>query len=277
MQKIIFFLSLISLCCISCERYEPVDAEIPFAKKAVVTMLINADSKEAELMLTLTEPINAINPNNIPNYITDANVVLWYKNQQHNLVFDAGTNRYRLNLDADSFLQGELCKLQVLANGEDITGQVVIPTAPTISYAVEVTPIHENEVINYKVKIKYTLLSAQPAHVMLNAFIVNSDSSGIQLFSPTWLGEVVTINPGQTIEEDYIGYGASAEDIAYRVKILTTAYDAEYAKYYNKNFLGGNDFGNPFQEPTITYSNLSNKIGIIGAATALPEHSEIIQ
>lgn len=267
-----------TLLLVACERYEFVDVNLDFKSKTVASLVVKADSAEVSLMLSQTTPIvGASNKQEAqdPSYITDAEVYLINRNVRYPFVYDTVAKRYFADLLGTTIKSGERYDLKVVTSTETVTGYTQVPEVPSIQCTIFPESVVKNGIDYTQVRISYTLLYPASANILLTPILVANDSSEIPLRILNFEKQVVKIKRGETVEQVFESYDYfPLPGYINRLKLKITSCDDAYSQYYNKyTSIDFGDLSSPFGQPQITYSNLSNGIGVMGSFVLADEQS----
>jgi hypothetical protein len=82
--------------------------------------------------------------------------------------------------------------------------------------------------------------------------------------------QIIKLKKGEPVEQTFETDNVSFLSGVTRLEITTLVCDEPFAKYYNMyNGQNYGDISDPYTEPTITYSNLSNGIGVMASTSFL--------
>jgi hypothetical protein len=266
MHKIIFSLVILGLTLTSCERYETIDFDIPFKSKVVVASFLTADETQIAVWLTrTTKAVGAETPQE-PTLVTDAEVTLIHEGNSYLLVYDSMEKVYVGDMNGAPFESGKKYTLLVKSGDETVTGYTTIPLPAITESTCKIDSIFGINGLTYLVTFTTKQLSAGNNHLFLYPYIVFEDSSRYALFYDG-RDRARASRQGQTISQTFSASYSQSRPV--RVELLTYTCDEPYASYYNKSAtFNYGSLGMAFGEVTITYSNMSNKIGVFASYVA---------
>lgn len=251
----------------SCERYETIDANLPFESKLVVSALLKADETDITVNVSRTTPLIGTEPRTETGYIGDALVYLTGPHGEMQLIFDSMEMLYKGSLSGNGIESGATYAIRVSQNGQTVTGTTTIPnTFQTIS-TMQLDSSIVSGLPSYSARFKCTNMSQGNPVILLYPVMVYSDSSRYPMMYGS-LNRIRKIGYQQTLDQEFTSMFSAELVFPVRIELITLVYDEAYGQYYNQimDLTMGGSSGNPFAEPTIVKSNMSNGIGIFGSS-----------
>jgi len=266
MKKILFpFLLFIAL--VSCEQ--EADIELPdTAPKLTVSCFISPEQDSVTAFITWSRPVFSTNNDDRP--IDDLEVSITDGSSEAFFQYDFNIGQYVLSLAEYPLALGVEYTLRVKApTGEEVVAQTIIPAElPLIESATLDSSSYINnfgEEINEFI-YKTTLLDNSSDFQYYRFIFYNEDF---------WLpGKLYTSIEGQSFSDDeslvdgkiyveqnitYYGYNGAVSNKRLAVLNCSESYYRYHKTLQNQNF------GNPFAEPTIVFSNIEGGLGAFGA------------
>lgn len=260
------YLGIFLLVLSSCERTENIDAEIPFKSKLIVASIINADDSVIRVSVSRTTPyIGAVPRSEFPAMM-DARVLISGSAGSINLIFDASEQLYLGTASPSTIKSGETYKIEVWQNNEYVTGSTVIPDSSTSVSSMLYDSLLSSGYTTYRARFRCTNTGAHLSNIYLYPFMVYSDSTRYPMMFQQ-ADRIRKLAPCEMMEQEYYGIFASEFVYPVRIELMTYVYDPVYTRYLNQvmNMSMSGASGNPFAEPYIQYSNMSNGIGVFGS------------
>ncbi|MFA6260523.1 MAG: DUF4249 family protein [Bacteroidia bacterium] len=263
----------IYICCLiigiltSCEKYETIDADLSFESKLVVSALLKEGETDIVVNVSRTTPLIGTEPRTEMGSIPDALVYLTGPHGELQLVFDSMEMLYKGSLSGNGIESGATYFIAVSHNGEKVTGSTTVPVQYETVSTMKWDSTMESGFQEYSAHLSCKNLSQGYPMIMLYPFIVYSDSSRYPMLYGS-LSRIRKLAYQQTLEQQFTSMFTAEFVYPVRVELITLVYDEAYSSYYNQVFdltMGGAS-GNPFAEPSIVKSNMSNGIGIFGSS-----------
>jgi hypothetical protein len=260
-RKYIYSLFLIGFLW-SCEKDDEVDLKIPFQKKLFSAIIIGNADTSFSAFLSYTSPVYGSGSTGEPIIAEKANAIITTENNTYELVYDSIIKRYTQSLGGKRITAGQTFNIKVSDNQETVTGKCTVPNGANVTLAVQLDS-SLNTTYYYNARFTCTLLSPEKKYILLIPKIIFSDSSEAEmqeeLFTP--LKELTT---NTTLEKQF-GTTPVFSSFPVRIECKVWVCNEAFAKYYN-SYAAFNVFSIlPISSPAITYSNMSNKIGVIAA------------
>jgi hypothetical protein len=213
-------------------------------------------------------------------FISNASVVVTYKNADYNFVFNPELGYYQYN-DGQimHFNPNDTVFLKVGAPGfETVTSQSIIPEKqPKLLNIIKIdtttqTQWFDNEkflnIYCYFVDVKDIINIYQPA--LLAYYKMDTGMGDIAYFDPAESVLSDVHRDGDTIAVRFSQYLGNVvfDNLKDSVDFVLTTYDYDAGMYVkSRDRQNQSDPGNPFVEPVIIYSNIKNGLGVFGTAT----------
>lgn len=263
MNKLVIVFIVLGFMLSSCERNETIEFDIPFKSKVVVASFLTADETQISVWLTkTTKAVGAEIPQEA-TLVTDAEVTLMHDGNSYLLTYDSINEVYVGDMNGAPFESGKKYNLLVKSGDETITGYTTIPQPSTTISTCKFDSIFGIMGLTYLVTFNTTQISAGSNHLLLYPYIVFEDSSRYALYYEG-RDRVRAIAEQKTISQMFSVSSPSSRPV--RVELLTYTCDEPYAQYYNKSAtFNYGSLGIAFGEVSITYSNMSNKIGVFAS------------
>lgn len=264
-MRIVLLLFMISVF-YSCERFEEVDLELPYEEKAVAACFLNAEEATLTVWLQKTYPVIGVEMPTEPIWIADAQVLLESGSATIPFTYDSNGRFYTADVSSTPLEVGKTYKLSITtADGKVINGSTTIPNPISTIQTLQFDSLLSYKGSTYSAKFSITNTSNQGSYLLAFPYLVFADSSRF----PFYFNErdrVVYLEPNKQITQVYTCPIFGQEPVRMELLLYTT--DKPYAQYYNKNAtIDYASLGIPFAEASVTYSNMSNGIGIIGSYT----------
>lgn len=266
MNRLILIIAVVGLMLTSCEKYETIEYDVPFKSKVVAASFLNPDENQIAVWLTrTTKPIGTEMPQE-PIIIKDAEVTLMHEGNSYNLVYDNINETYVGDMDTIPFEPGKTYSLLIKTADETVTGTTTIPLPATTESTIKVDSAYNINGLTYFVTFNTKQLSPQTNHIFLYPYMVYDDSSRYAMFYEG-RDKIRALGSGQNFSQTFTSSYTGARAI--RVELLIFTCDEHYALYQNKSAsFNYGSLGMAFGEVSITYSNMSNKIGVFGSYVA---------
>ncbi len=260
-------LLLFMLCILySCERFEEVNLELPYEEKAVAACFLNAEEATLTVWLQKTYPVIGVEMPTDPIWITNAQVTLESGSTTIPFTYDSPGRFYTADVSSTPLEVGKTYKLSIItSDGVVISGSTVIPYPISTSQTLQFDSLLSYKGSTYSARFNITNTSTQGAYLLAIPYMVFADSNRF----PFYFNErdrVVYLEPNKQINQVFTCPIIGQELVRMELLLYTT--DKPYAQYFNKNAtIDYASLGVPFAEASVTYSNMSNGIGIIGSYT----------
>lgn len=268
MVKLSLYISICLALFSSCSREDEIDLHVPFKKRLVAEVFIGEGDSVFNAILTHTKPVFGEPNNSMPDYVKDANAYIGKGSEQINLSFNGNFSQYYSDALPYKIKSGENYYFEASDGNEKVYGSTTIPEKPNLSYSVKLDS-SINDAYFYNATITCTNQSEKSGYIRVMARIIFSDSSYGTMFENSF-NEIKLLGKNQSIQRKLYSYKPSEFVYPVRIEISGINCDEAYAKYYN-NTTPFNFYNIlPINEPTIAYSNMSNKIGIIASYSSAP-------
>jgi len=252
----------------SCSREDEIVLNVPYKKKLVAEIFIGEGDSVFNAILTHTKPVFGEASNSMPDYVSNANAFISKGAEQINLVFNGNFSQYYSDVIPNKIKSGESYYFEASDGNEKVYGSTIIPEKPNLFYSVKLDS-SINDAYFYNATINCTNLSEKPGYIRVMARVIFSDSSNGMMFENSF-NEIKLLAKNHSIQRKLYCYKPNDFVYPIRIEISGINCDEAYAKYYN-NTTPFNFYNIlPINEPTIAYSNLSNKIGIIASYSSAP-------
>jgi Domain of unknown function (DUF4249) len=261
-RKYIYSLFLIGFLW-SCEKDDEVDLKIPFQKKLVSAIIIGNTDTGFSAFLSYTSPVYGSISSGEPIIAEKANAFITTEGNTYELVYDSIIKRHTQSLRGKSITAGQTFNIKVSDSKETVTGKCTIPGNASIILNLQFDSSLDNTPYYYKARFTYKLTSPEKKYIFLIPKIIFADSSQVEMqeeqFTP--LKEVTN---NTTMEKQFVvGYTFLLFPVRIECKVCVC--DEAFAKYYNTSTTFNLFSVLPIGSPPLTYSNMSNKIGVIAA------------
>lgn len=268
MVKLSLYISICMALFSSCSREDEIDLNVPFKKRLVAEVFIGEGDSVFNAILTHTKPVFGESSNGMPDYVSDANAFISKGAEQINLNFNSNFSQYYSDVLPIKVKSGESYYFEATDGNEKVYGNTTIPEKPILSYTVKLDS-SINDAYFYNATITCTNQSEKPGYIRVMARVIFSDSTYGMMFENSF-NEIKLVAKNQSIQRKLYSYKTSEFAFPVRIEISGINCDEAYAKYYN-NTTPFNFYNIlPINEPTMAYSNMSNKIGIIASYSSVP-------
>jgi hypothetical protein len=260
-RKYIYSLFLISFLW-SCDKEDEVDLKIPFQKKLVSAIVIGNTDTNFSAFLSYTTPVYGTGFISDPTIAEQANAFITTENNTYELVYDSIIKRYTQSLNGKSITAGQTFNIKVSDKKETITGKCTIPSDASVTLNMQLDS-SLNTLYYYNARFTCKLLSPEKKYILLIPKIIFSDSSEVEMQEEqfTSLQELTT---NTTLERKFVS-NPIFPAFPVRIECKVWVCDETFAKHYNINTTFYAFSGFTIGSPALTYSNMSNKIGVIAA------------
>jgi hypothetical protein len=266
MKHSIFICFTLALLFLACEREQEVELQIPYKKKLVAVVFIDATSDRQFATLTYTQP--ASTPSNEypePLYVKNATGYFETKDGIIPFEFDSFSNSYAADLGRIREF-GETFGVVFSDGNETIKGRTILPDSVSAEVNIQFDSsfISGNWVYHFTVESK--LLSNKPAYYSnVQASVVNDDG-GINILSDFLVNKVEIAQPGGVARQKYsINKLEGITPVSVMYQIISC--NVDLIAHHNSTGVPGFETFLPNSQPIMHYSNMSNDIGIIAAYT----------
>lgn len=251
---------------IGCTREKEVDLKIPFKQKLVSAIFIGEGDSMFTAILTYTTPVFNTPPSQQIVYATKAKAQIKNNGNNYDLFYQEPTSNYESAINAIKVKANETYYLEANDGKEIVTGFTTIPEEGDFDIDLKLDSSN-NDAYFYNAKIKCKLISNQKIAVKLVAIMFYNDSS-FSLMSENIFLPITELNKGEVLERTLSAVKPNEFTHPVRIECYGVVCNDVYKNYYNAT--SGINFSSflPLGEPNITYSNLSNKIGIIASYNA---------
>jgi hypothetical protein len=247
----------------SCETDEEVLINLPYKKKLVSEVFLCEGDSNFVANLSYTQPVFGKPILTEPVYATTAIALISVGVNTFNLVFDRFNFNYSSSYQPNIIKAGETYYFQASDESETVTGFTQIPLKPEFDFELKL----DSSVTNfyyYNATIKCTLKSNFSINAKFIAQMIFNDSS--RLILTELLGsKIPVLKPNGNLTK--ILYAIKPNEFLYPVRIECIGINCNdsYTIYSNATNVFNFSTLLPINEPTIAYSNMSNKIGVIAA------------
>ncbi|MGL4596477.1 MAG: DUF4249 domain-containing protein [Bacteroidia bacterium] len=278
MNKLLFAsMSFFALLFSACER--DADVDLPETKpKLVLIGFITPQDSFISISLSRSKPIFQAYDVNTNDAVTDATVTIFGNNTSTVLPFDATLQVYRISTTQFQIMAGNEYRVTVSTpQGERVEATTAVPqNSVDASYALTATDsieIYGPGLYTVQAKFQYQFTdNAQETNryrfyvalVLVNT--LSKDTSVSRLTSDFFNdnngnGQLLSRN----IEGYWANYDSNSTDTAYAYDCWMFNVNSDYDSYHKSlyNYNGG---GDPFAEPTLIYSNVTDGLGVFAAA-----------
>lgn len=266
MKKYAFYSVIMLLAFAGCERQEDVEIKVPFKRKLVTAVFIGAGDSLVKASLSYTTPVFGATPAVDIQYATSANGVLFCNGAPTDFVFDSATKQYYAFTAPHQAAAGDSYKIMVSDNLESVSGTTIIPAPVDLDLQLKFDSTGDNPSLPvYRAEVTYTLKGTSSAYVKILPILMLDDSFSIGLMMPEEYKPMVLMHPGESITTQFIATSSVNGLYPLNMRCIIIACDEAYAKYSNAT--QGIDFATvlPGSEPSLMYSNMSNRVGIIAS------------
>ncbi len=268
MKKLSQYLFICLVLLSSCSREDEIDLHVPFKKRLIAEVFIGEGDSAFNAILTHTKPVFGEPSNSMPVYVPDANAFISKGAEQINLNFNGNFSQYYSDVLLNKVRSGESYYFEATDGNEKVYGSTTIPEKPILSFTVKLDS-SINDAYYYNTTITCTNQSEKPDYIRVMARVIFSDSTYGMMFENSF-NEIKQLAKNQSIQRKLYSYKTSEFAFPVRIEISGINCDEAYAKYYN-NTTPFNFYNIlPINEPTMAYSNMSNKIGIIASYSSAP-------
>lgn len=262
-MKQLFILLFATLLLASCEREEVITVDVPYKKKLLAEVFLGEGDSVFTANLSYTKPVFG-EPNTIePLYATNAKAQININGNVYGLAYNEFTFNFNADYQPNTIKAGETYYFQASDESETITGFTKIPEKPSFDFEIKFDS-SLTDFYYYNAVIKCTNKSANAINAKFVAEVIFSDSSKVFL-TETISSKIPFLKQNESITKKLYAFKPNEFVYPVRIECYGVSCNDEYAKYSNAT--GIFNFSNilPVSEPTIVYSNMSNKIGIIAA------------
>jgi hypothetical protein len=260
-----YFLSLISiLIFVSCKK--EANVKLPETKPLpVIYCYISPNDTIIRLKLTLSQPLYGTINTDLSKAINDANVSISSDQGNAGLTYNSLSRYYELSTAGYPVLFGKKYKVAVtLANGLYAESETTVPsdTVPILSAS------YETVTNNYQTyhRIKHTFKDDANAinyYCLMNTSVISFTSSYYGESSSHKFLYSDKDHNGELTELIQNGYNNSPSQVGYDLFLLNCNYD--YYRFYKS--LENYAEGDPFAEPSLTFTNVKGGFGVFAAYT----------
>jgi hypothetical protein len=274
---ILFFIIVISLTFVSCERDATV--ELPDTEpKPVLVCFISPQDSMIRVTLTNSRPIYSSQKSNFPYIIKNAEVKISSNGTSATIPFISDSLGYQLATNFFALKEGEKYFLDVtIPDGRKLSASTQVPVKKPneVKYKLTRTVNDSNEYfvdLKYNVEISWEDIIGEKNTYRTIIYSLNTTKNSTDtstfLISEEYksddLGDGLTI---KTNTEIFAGYSTDSVSGNVPVQVGTLIYlvngNDDYIKYHKD--LSRFQEMNPFSEPTINFSNIKGGIGCFGA------------
>lgn len=264
MKKLICYIAIIAVLA-GCERQEDVEIKVPFKRKLVTAVFIGAGDSLVKAFLSYTTPVFGVAPAMDIQYADAATGVLAYNGAQTNFIFDGTTHEYNAFTSPHIAVAGDSYQITFTDDRESVTGTTTIPAPVNLDIQLKLDSSGSDSLPVYHTAVSYTLIGPSSAYVKILPILTLDDSLSIIPMYVETFRPMVLMHAGETITARFTASSSVNGLYPLNIRCLIIACDEPYAKYYNAT--QAVDFGTvlPGSEPSLVYSNMSNRIGIIAS------------
>lgn len=181
------------------------------------------------------------------------------------ITYDSVGNNYQALLPTPA-MPGESFSITATDGNQIITGSTTLPKPADIEVSFTFDSLPFLDVLfKYNATITYTLKGNEAKYVRIIPRIYftngNSDLMIDESFKP-----IPKLLPGQSLTQQFRIVKPEEMSIPDSIECIVLSCDEAYVKYANSTLFSLFDFF-PGTEPTMHYSNMSNKIGVIASYT----------
>ncbi|MBJ7429303.1 MAG: DUF4249 family protein [Bacteroidia bacterium] len=247
----------------SCEREEEILINLPYKKKLISEVFLGEGDSSFSATLSYTQPIFGKPVLAEPVYATKANAQISTDGKTFQLDYDSFNFNYKGSYIPNIIKAGETYHFKASDESETTTGFVTIPQKPAFDFELQFDSSFA-DIYFYNATIKCTLKSNFSVNTKFVALIVFNDSSR-SLLTEVTSSKVPVLKPNESVTKKLFASKSSEFVYPVRIECLGISCSDSYMLYSNATSIF--NFSNifPISEPTITYSNMSNKIGVIAA------------
>lgn len=262
MKNIFISLFAIILLC-GCERQEEITVDVPYKKKLVAEVFLGEGDSIFTANLSYTKPVFGAPNTTEPWYATNAKAHINIKGNIYGMAYNEFTFNFNAEYQSNIIKAGETYYFQASDESETITGFTQIPEKPTFDFDIKFDS-SLTDFYYYNAVIKCTNKSLNTINAKFVAQVIFSDSSKVFLTEIT-SSKIQVLKQNESITKKLYTYKPNEFVFPVRIECYGVNCNDEYTKYSNATSIF--NFSNilPVSEPTIAYSNMSNKIGIIAA------------
>lgn len=267
MNKIFLFILFIMVLA-GCERYDDVDIDIPYKPKIVTYCFLQTSSTEVQVAVARSQPVFNTTPKPgaepEPEYITDATVMLQQNFNIYFLEYDTASKLYQVSLPS-AIKANEHYKLTVTSGSETSTGSTTLPGKVNANVQVKFDSTLQSEgLYQYSATITCTPTDPGKHYIELYPILFYDDSiTEPDLMGSTTISKVTELNQGQSVTKTFYSTVSINGVSPARLELMIVNCDEAYAK--NTYSIFSSPLFSPFQDPAITYTNMSGGIGLFGS------------
>jgi hypothetical protein len=250
----------------SCQKTEEVILYPAFTPKLANITFISAGDVLIVASFQYTRPSFQDTSQNI-DFVAAKNVVaeLLTNGAINPIEFDSFSDQYQTVLSTPAF-PGQSFTLNATDGNQRITGSTTIPFPAKIDLSFRLDSNIVPEIgLRYSAKLTFTHKGNQPQYVRIIPRMYFS-TGGSEIMNDESYTHIAKLLPGQSFTQEFRIFKPTTEDFPDSIECTVLSCDEAYAKYYNAAVSSIFDLF-PNTEPTIQYSNMSNKIGVIASYT----------
>jgi Domain of unknown function (DUF4249) len=257
-------------CFSSCERNA--DVELPdVPSKLALSCFISPQDTIIRAYVTRSVPIFSLNSGNIDPYqpYDGAVVTLTGNSSSIQLVYNQQTQMYEIPATVFPIVAGNTYSISVSApQYHTLQAQTRVPlVAPsdfTITADIDIDSINNTvyPFVTGEIDHQFTDIAGETNYYMINALMETDDTSSAayRFFDLARSLETDNNRDGQLIRGGLSVYtNLFYNTIGIRIYLTTSGFD--YYEYH-RTIYSGNNGGDPFSEPSLVYSNVTNGYGI---------------
>ncbi len=262
-MKQLFILLFAALFLASCEREEVISVDVPYKKKLVAEVFLAEGDSIFTANISYTKPVFGERNTTEPLYATNAKAHININGNIYGMAYNEFTFNFNAEYQPNTIKAGETYYFQASDESETITGFTKIPEKPAFDFDIKFDS-SLTDVYYYNAVIKCTNKSANAINAKFAVEVIFSDSTKLFLIEMS-ASKIPVLKQNESITKKLYTYKPNEFVYPVRIECYGVSCNDEYTKYSNATSIF--NFSNilPVSEPTIAYSNMSNKIGIIAA------------
>lgn len=263
---ILFLLTIVSISCIEVAKNIDLSEGDP---ELVVQSYLSPNDSAIALILTLSKPIYQINTGGSDyNVVTNATVKISDENNEYLLSYNPDYRCYFSGHNQIKIVPGKEYKLYISSpDGKKVESSCIIPNSPTVKIELLKTDSSEGwNGMDYSRKFKLTNLSQEIKFFSIYRQYYSFQNFERDTFYYVQKELLIEIEPNSSTsftlyDYSYDEFGSKSQSINDSLLVYQT--DESYYRYH---YTIENSYdGDPFSEPSITYSNISNGLGVFCA------------
>jgi hypothetical protein len=268
MNKRIVHIILLVLILVSCQREKIIDLEVPQKRKLIAVVYIGAGNSSVVSTVTHSAPvIGSPEPESFdPEIVPNANGVFSdvASSDAWPFVFDDNMQQYSATMSSASIQAGRQYRVQFSDEYETVEGTTTIPMPVATSLSIKLDSTVSQAFRQFTVTITCTSLSEGTNNIRLVPFLIFNDTMPYSMTDIYDQQYVMQLTKGGSFTQDFTAPYSNEFFSPTRVDVMVLSCDDAYMKYFNSTGFSYDQFG-PLSDPSMVYSNMSNKIGVIAS------------